>query len=183
MEAPKGIEGSRKVKEAKTSIADRPGSAPLGMFLLTSASVLSLALAGGCAALFSPPSVEIVGVELVSLGLTSGTAAVTLDLANQGSRKINILGFLYQLEVRDPGGEGGWRKLAGGFHEERIVLPREQVQRVTIPVPFEYRALGAALQSFLTLGEVPYRLEGKVSVEGFGMELEVPFRSEGVVKP
>jgi LEA14-like dessication related protein len=183
MKAPKGIEGSRKVKETKTSMAHSPGSAPWGRFLLTSALAFSLVLAGGCAAFFSPPSVEIIGVELVSLGLTSGTAAVTLELANQSSRKIDILGFLYALEVRDPGDEGGWRRLAGGFHEERIVLPKEQVQRVTVPVPFEYRALGAALQSFLTLGEVPYRLEGEVSVKGFGMELEVPFRSEGVVKP
>jgi LEA14-like dessication related protein len=159
------------------------GFARLTWFLRPFALAIALASVGACAALFSPPSVEIVGVELVSLGLTSGTAAVTLDLANESSRKMDILGFHYELEVRDSEGDDRWRRLAGGFHSEEIVLPGEQVQRVTVPVPFEYRALGAALRSFLARGEVPYRLQGEVSVKGFGMGLDVPFRSEGVLKP
>jgi len=146
------------------------------------ALAVALVTTGGCAALFSPPSIEIVGVELVSLGLTSGTAAVTLDLVNGSSRKIDILGFLYELEVWDPEGDDGWKRLAGGFHSQEIVIKGEQVQRVTLPVPFEYRALGAALRSFLALGEVPYRLQGEVSIKGFGLGLDVPFHSEGVLK-
>ncbi|MFH1764861.1 MAG: LEA type 2 family protein, partial [Gemmatimonadota bacterium] len=121
--------------------------------------------------------------ELVSLGLTSGTVAVTLDLTNASSRKMEILGFLYEVEVRDSEGDAGWRKLAGGFHSEKISLSGKQLQRVTVPVPFEYRALGAALRSFLALGEVPYRLHGEVSVKGLGVGLDVPFHSEGVLKP
>lgn len=164
-------------------MANPLGSASLFRFLRPFLLAVTLVPAGGCALLFSPPSVEIVGVELVSLGLTSGTAAVTLELSNEGSRKIDILGFNYELEVRDSEGDAGWKRLAGGFHSERIVLPGEQVQRVTLPVPFEYKALGAALRSFLALGEVPYRLQGEVSVKGWGMGLDVPFHSEGVLKP
>ncbi len=157
----------------------RQGSRLLQSFALA----IALVLVGGCAALFSPPSVEIVGVEVVSLGLTSGTAAVTLDLANESSGRIDILGFRYELEVQDSEGDEGWRRLAGGFHSERIILTKDQVQRVTLPVPFEYRALGVALRSYLVQGEVPYRLQGEVSVKGFGMGLDVPFHSEGVLKP
>ena len=158
-------------------------SACVRRFLRPFALAAALAPICACAALFSPPSVEIVGVELVSLGLTSGTAAVTLDLANQSSRKIDIIGFLYDLEVWDSEDDNGWKRLAGGFHSEEIVLQGKWVQRVTLPVPFEYRALGAALRSFLALGEVPYRLRGEVSVKGFGIGLTVPFQSEGVLKP
>ncbi|MFH1764433.1 MAG: hypothetical protein ABIF09_09600, partial [Gemmatimonadota bacterium] len=93
------------------------GSAPSCQFLkpfaLAFALALALALAlapvGGCVAFLSPPSVEMVGVELVSLGLTSGTVAVTLDLTNASSRKMEILGFLYEVEVRDSEGDAGWR--------------------------------------------------------------------------
>jgi LEA14-like dessication related protein len=161
------------------------GSAPSGPFLKPFALAFALALApvGGCVAFLSPPSVEMVGVELVSLGLTSGTVAVTLDLANTSSRKMDILGFLYEVEVRDSESDGGWRRLAGGFHSDKISLPGKQIERVTVPVPFEYRALGAALRSFLALGEVPYRLHGEVSVRGLGMGLDVPFQSEGILKP
>jgi LEA14-like dessication related protein len=119
----------------------------------------------------------------VSLGLSSGTVAVTLDLANESSRKIEILGFLYDLEVWDSEDDNGWKRLAGGFHSEKVVLQSKRVQRVTLPVPFQYRALGAAFRSFLALGEVPYRLRGEVSVKGFGIGLAVPFQSEGVLKP
>ncbi len=47
---------------------------------------------------------------------------------------------------------------------------------MSLPVSFEYRALGAALGSFLSRGEIPYRLRGEVSVKGLGMSLGIPFR-------
>jgi len=136
-----------------------------------------------CAALFTPPSVEIVEVALVNLGLTSGTAAVTLDVTNSGSKELNLEEFFYEVSVKNPKGEDAWTRLAGGIHTERIVIPGEEVQRVTVPFPFEYRALGAALQSFLSSGEVPYRVHGRVSVRRFGTSFDVPFRSEGILIP
>jgi len=146
-----------------------------------------LFLLQGCSLFFSPPSVTIVGVDLVSVGLTSGVAEVTLDVANQRSGKLDILGFLYALEVRDQEGEGvdagSWRKLAEGFHADRVVIEGKQTQRVTLPVPFEYRALGTALRTFLARGEVPYRMKGEVRVRSLGSELRIPFRSEGILKP
>jgi LEA14-like dessication related protein len=139
--------------------------------------------ATACASFFPPPTVAIVGVELVSLGLTSGTAAVTLDVTNEGSRAMDLLGMLYELEVQGHGTEAGWTRLAGGTHAQEVELPGGATRRVTVPVPFEYKALGAALQSFLARGEVPYRVQGEVSVKGLGMTFDVPFRSQGVLEP
>jgi LEA14-like dessication related protein len=127
--------------------------------------------------------VEIVGVELVSLGLTSGTVAVILDVTNEGSRDLNLQGLLYDLEVKGSKEGGAWERLVGGEHSEEIVIPGKETQRVRVPVPFDYRALGAAVQSFLSRGEVPYRLQGKVSVRGFGTSFDVPYRAEGVIQP
>lgn len=155
------------------------GAAPASILLLA----FLLPVLTGCASFFTPPSVRIVGVDLVSVGLTSGTAEVTLEVTNQRSREMKIRGFLYRLEVRGSGGEEGWAMLADGTHPQEIVLPGDQVQEIVIPVPFEYRALGAALRSFLANGEVPYRLSGEVQVGGSRMGFTVPFSSEGILKP
>ncbi len=150
---------------------------------LGAAMALGAAAASGCAVFFTPPSVEIVGVDLVSLGLTSGTVAVVLDVTNEGSRDLRIMGLLYDLEVMGADDEGGWKRLVGGEYSEEIVIPGSDTRRVRIPVPFEYGALGSAVRSFLSRGEVPYRLQGKVPVRGFGTSFNVPFRSEGIIRP
>jgi LEA14-like dessication related protein len=150
-------------------------------------AVLSLAAAtsivSGCALFLKAPSGEIVGVELVSLGITSGTVAVVLDVTNEGSGDLNVLGLFYDVEVRGAEGEDAWTRLVGGEYSEEIVIPGRETQRVRVPVPFEYRSLGAAVRSFLARGEVPYRLHGKVSVRGFGTRFEVPYRAEGIIQP
>jgi LEA14-like dessication related protein len=150
---------------------------PIGAALLLPVAVAS------CAHMFSPPTVEIVEVGLVSLGLTSGTVAVTLEVTNVGSRNLNVLGLLYEVDVREGEEEKAWTRLAGGLHSERFEVLPDGIQRITIPVPFQYRALGVALQRFLSQGQVPYRVHGKVSVRRLGMEFEVPFRSEGIFTP
>ncbi len=168
------------LKEEKHPIPSR-NRAPVSAILL--ALGLPATTISGCALFFTPPTVEIVGVELVSLGITSGTVAVVLDVTNESSRDLNVLGLFYDLEVRGAEGEGAWDRLVGGEYSEEIVIPGKETQRVRVPVPFEYRALGAAVQSFLARGEVPYRLQGKVSVRGFGTSFDVPFRAEGVIQP
>ena len=60
---------------------------------------LGLPLTSGCASFLSPPSVEIVGVELVAVGLTEGLAEVTLEVGNEGMRDLNVRGIIYDLQV------------------------------------------------------------------------------------
>jgi LEA14-like dessication related protein len=160
---------------------NRPGRSQWAVVFLA-----ALVSVSGCSLLFTPPTVAIVGVDLVSLGLTSGTAEVILDVTNGRSEKLDILGFLYLLEVRDRGSTEGdevtWQKLAEGLHGERLVIGGRETQRVSLPVPFDYRALGAALRSFLSDGEVPYRIRGEVRVRSLGSERRIPFRSQGILK-
>lgn len=146
-------------------------------------ATVALSLLGGCALFFKPPSVEIVDVNVISLGLTSGTAEVVLDLTNEGRRQMDIRGFLYEVEVKGNEREEGWTSLAEGFFSEEVSIPGRETRRVKIPVPFQYSALGAAVRSFLAEGEVPYRLRGEVWLGGEGMGLQIPFRDQGVLKP
>ncbi len=138
---------------------------------------------GGCALFFRAPSVEIVDVKIVSLGLSSGTAEVVLDVSNEGSRQMDISGFLYEIEVRGPADQADWASLAEGFYNEEVVIPGNETQRVRVPVPFQYSALGVALRSFLSEGEVPYRLSGEVWLGGSSVGLQIPFRSRGSIHP
>ena len=146
-------------------------------------ATVALGLLAGCALFFKAPSVEIVDVNIVSLGLTSGTAEVVLDVTNDGGRQMDIRGFLYEVEVRGQEDDGGWTSLAEGFFSEEVSIPGRETRRVRIPVPFKYSALEAAVRSFLAQGEVPYRLNGEVWLGGSGMGLQIPFRDKGVLKP
>jgi hypothetical protein len=124
-----------------------------------------------------------VDIQILSLGLTSGTAEVVLDVTNEGGREMRIRGFLYEIEVQGPGEEGGWTSLAEGFFDQQLSIPGRETRRVSVPFPFEYSALGAALRRFLSEGDVPYRLRGEAWFGGSSTGLQIPFRAEGVLKP
>lgn len=149
--------------------------------------VVPLVLAGGflagCALFFRAPAIELVEIKILSLGLTSGTAEVVLEVTNEGGREMEIRGFLYELEVRGPGEERGWTSLAEGFFDQELSIPGRETRRVSVPVPFNYSALGVALRSLLSEGEVPYRLRGEAWFGGASSGLQIPFRAKGVLAP
>lgn len=146
----------------------------LGLFLLP-------LLLGGCALFFRNPVVEIVEVRLVSLGFTSGTAEVVLELENPNFFSLEVREFDYLLEVEN--GDGGWARLARGDTREITKLPRRSTERVALEVPFDYEALSTALQSWWSTGEVSYRIEGAVTARGLGSQREFPFQARGQMAP
>lgn len=145
-------------------------------------SLLFLALQG-CALFFQPPAVRIVGVDLVSLGVTSGTAEVILEVVNRSRNEMRIRGFLYQVEVKSAEDDSVWKSLAEGFHDDALAIAGDGSSEVRIPVPFQYSALGDALRRILSSGDLPYRLKGEVWMGGANRGLQIPFRSEGTIRP
>jgi LEA14-like dessication related protein len=144
---------------------------------------IALSLVQGCASLFTPPSVEIVGVELVAVGLTDGLAEVTLEVTNERFGDLDIKGILYELEVSTTTEGGGWTTLSSGFFDGPVSVRKGQTERVKIPVPFEYRTVGEAVLALLRQGEVPYRLSGEVWLGGSDTGLPIPFRMQGILRP
>ena len=148
--------------------------------------ILALALLmtlPACALFFKAPSVEVVEVRVTQLGLSSGTALVSLAVENESNREMAIRGFLYEVEVKGRGEGGSWTTLAEGFYDRWVVIPGRETEAVDVPVPFEYAALGEALRSLLSSGEVAYRLRGEIWIGGTGAGLQIPFRQEGVLRP
>lgn len=168
----------RRGEMTSTSRFGGPGRIQAVLALFAVAALLQ-----GCALFFRAPAVEIVDVQVVSLGLTSGTAEVVLDVTNSGSRQMDVRGVLYEIEVRGPGEGKDWTSLAEGFHPEEFSIPGHETLRVSVPVPFQYAALGVAVRSFLSQGEVPYRLKGEVWMGGSSAGVQFPFRTQGVLKP
>jgi len=137
----------------------------------------------GCALFYEAPAVEILDVQVVALGLTSGTAEVALEVTNESGRVMEIRGFLYEIEVKGPGEGANWITLAEGFHDQELVIPGRGTEEVLIPVPFQYSALGDAVRSLLSSGEIPYRLKGEIWLGGPTLGMQMPFKHEGVLKP
>jgi len=152
-------------------------------FLRKLSPLLLLILTQGCALFFEAPKVRIVGVDVTSLGLTSGTAEVSLEVTNEGRNEMRIRGFLYELEVKSPEADGGWNALAEGFHDQALAIPGGESREARVVVPFQYSALGGAIRRLLSDGDLPYRLRGEVWLGGTNSGLQIPFRGQGKITP
>ncbi|MEX2530128.1 MAG: LEA type 2 family protein [Gemmatimonadota bacterium] len=148
---------------------------------MRSLAVLVLALPfllAGCGGLlYRSPTVEIADVRVVGLGLTSGTAAVDLQVENPNFFRLEVHELEYLLEIEDVGDR--WSRLAEGRSDEKIRLGRRSTETVTLEIPFSYGAMGLALRSWWETGSVGYRLQGDLLGKGPTGEVRVPFRSSG----
>jgi len=138
-------------------------------------------LAAGCTLFYQDPTVRFVDVRVVGLGITSGTAEVTLEVDNPNRFGLEVREFLYQLEVAE--GSERWTELARGETEEAIQIPRRTVQQVTLSVPFQYRGAGSAIRAWLETGRIPYRFQGELTARAPTRTLVLPVRSEGSITP
>ncbi len=162
--------------------AARRATARIGTLLLVGLLLPS------CALFMSEPRVTLADVRVVQLGITGGTARVELEVENPNRFDLSVRTLAYRLEVAEgPAGEGGeerWLPLAEEEEVARdLTAPAGRTVRVEIPVEFQYRALGAAVRSFLADGEIRYRVRGTVRVDGPLGERRLPFASNGRMTP
>jgi LEA14-like dessication related protein len=136
-----------------------------------------------CSLVFTEPSIRVAGVRVASLGLTSGTAEVVLEVDNPNGYDLEVRGFDYRLQVVDDGAPDGWRELSAGEWPDTVRLPSRDTLQVTIPVPFDYTALGSALNAIMATGGVDYQVSGETRVGGPTGEYHVPFRQRGTLRP
>ena len=128
----------------------------------------------------APPAAEVAEIDVERLGLTSGVAAVRLDVWNPNRGELEVTEILYELEIRGEGRDGEWIRLGEGYERRLIRLKGLAATRVTLSVPFGYGAAVSAVLTLLRRGEVTYRVKGKVLLTRWYGRVEVPFRQEGV---
>jgi len=156
------------------------GRVRTGTIWRSSFALLLAAMLGGCAVFFSRPSVNIVDVRVLSVGLVGATAEVVLDVENPNGFDLRLTDVRYRLLFSDEAVEDGWRVLADGESDERIVVPANGTQQVRLALPFRYSDLGLALGSILAEGTLGYRLQGDVRFEAPIRDVRVPFDRRGV---
>lgn len=142
-----------------------------------------LVTAWGCALFFRSPTVRIADVRVTSLGLAGATAQVALDVVNPNRYDLTALAVRYRLAFADEDADLGWRLLAEGESDERLVVGRRDTAQVTLSVPFRYLDLGRALGSLLDEGELRYRLDGDVKFDAPVRDVRVPFDQRGTLVP
>lgn len=146
------------------------------------AAVAGLALlVGGCSLFYRDPTVRLVDVRVVGLGVTSGTAAVTLEVENPNRFALEVRQFVYLLEVDE--GDDRWVELARGETVDTVRVGRRTTQEVVLPVPFQYRGAGSAIRAWLESGRITYRFRGELTARAPTRTLTFPVRSEGSLAP
>jgi LEA14-like dessication related protein len=135
---------------------------------------------GGCALFFRDPSVRILDVRVASLGLTAGSAEVSLEVVNPNRYTLRLRSFDYVLEIQDRSADSGWAELARGSSTDEIPVAGRDTTMVSLDVPFQYRAVQTALSAYLREGRVEYRFRGDARVRGPMGTVQLPFSQRGI---
>lgn len=135
----------------------------------------------GCVPSVQQPEVRLVGARLASIGMTGGVVDVRLSVYNPNRFALRATGLTYDVDLEQPGGDG-WLDFTEGTLDRRIEVPSGDSTVVVIPVEFEYRGIGQALQSLMDRGTFEYRVSGVVALEG-PIQRDFPYRHSGAVTP
>lgn len=153
------------------------GRSPRGAALL----LVLVSVLVACAGLVREPEVEVVGVDLLTLGVTGGSVRLVLGVENPNRYELRVRRHDYHLEVER--GADEWTTLARGTDSTEVVLPARGELRVPVEVPFRYRDVGAAVVAAVREGQLTYRLSGEVRVRAPLGGVDVPYRTGGILEP
>jgi LEA14-like dessication related protein len=128
--------------------------------LLIAVTAVSLA---GCATIsqwtnLQAPQVEVAGIRVASVGLTSGTFDVTLRVNNPNRVTLNGTALTATIDAKD-------RRFAQIDLSRAFTLPTGENVDLVVPVQITWSGAGAAARELIGAGSVPYRIGGRVTVE------------------
>jgi LEA14-like dessication related protein len=128
--------------------------------LVIAVAAVSLA---GCATItqwtnLQAPQVEVAGIRVASVGLTSGTFDVTLRVNNPNRVTLNGTALTATIDAKD-------RRFAQIDLSRAFTLPTGENVDLVVPVQITWSGAGAAARELIGAGSVPYRIGGRVTVE------------------
>ena len=138
---------------------------------------LALAAAtAGCALVnATPPSIDVMEVRLVGIGLTEQQLAVTLCITNPNLKELGFRRVTADLDVSGA-------PLATGASDLSVRLPPLMSTKVPFTVVTTVQNLGPQLLRVIQTGTVNYRVHGTVFLQGaFGITL--PYSRSGRLDP
>lgn len=117
----------------------------------------------GCAAIntwstLQSPQVEVAGIKLASIGLTSGTFDVTLRVNNPNSIDLNGTHLVATIDAKD-------QRFADIDLTRAFTLPKGMAVPVVVPVTIQWSGANGAVRELIGAGSVPYKIGGRVTVD------------------
>ena len=133
----------------------------------------------GCATLNAwtnlvSPQVEVAGIKLASIGLTSGTFDVTLRVNNPNSASLDGTGLTATIQAK--GNPFAQVDLSNAF-----TLPKGEAVSLMVPVTIQWSGANAAVRELIGAGSVPYTIGGRVTVSTPLGARGLDFSSSGTV--
>ena len=135
-----------------------------------------MAVLSGCAlATATPPSVEVIDVRLVGIGLTEQQPATTLCVTNPNATELGFRRVAVSVDVSG-------LPLTDTSSDLAIKLPPMSSTVVPFTAVTTVRNIGPQLLGIVRGGGLDYRLHGSVSLEG-ALGITVPFSHGGRLDP
>lgn len=119
--------------------------------------VPALALTACAGLVFQEPTAELVGVEVVGIGLEGGDLRLLLNVHNPNAYDLRTTRIAVGIDL-------------DGTHfgdvavTEAVALPAHATTPIRIPLAFNWGGVGAGARSLLSRGAVRYGLTGQLTV-------------------
>jgi LEA14-like dessication related protein len=129
------------------------------LLLATACAAVTLS---GCATInawtnLQSPQVEVAGIKLASIGLSSGTFDVTLRVNNPNSVSLDGTGLTATIQAK--GSPFAQVDLSNAFS-----LPKGEGVSLVVPVTVQWSGATSAVRELIGAGSVPYTIGGRVTV-------------------
>ncbi|MBW8771815.1 MAG: LEA type 2 family protein [Gemmatimonadetes bacterium] len=121
------------------------------------------AILSGCATIsqwtnLQAPQVEVAGIRVASLGLTSGTFDVTLRVNNPNSVELHGTRLVATIDAKES-------RFADIDLTNAFTLPKGAAVPIVVPVTVQWSGASSAVRQLVGAGSVPYRIGGRVTVD------------------
>jgi len=117
----------------------------------------------GCATIsqwtnLQAPQVEVAGIRVASLGLTSGTFDVTLRVNNPNSVELHGTRLVATIDAKES-------RFADIDLSNAFTLPKGAAVPIVVPVTVQWSGASSAVRQLVGAGSVPYKIGGRVTVD------------------
>jgi LEA14-like dessication related protein len=137
--------------------------------------LFAAALALGACSKPEPPTITPISGRITSISPSGMSVEAKLEGYNPNSFDITVKSFTAKVTLDD--------KYDIGTVTERkaIELPSKKKKQFDVPISLKWHDVAALAPLALSNRDVPYVAEGSVKVKAESIELEVPFKVNGIV--
>jgi LEA14-like dessication related protein len=133
---------------------------------------LSLCLVSCLSWIMEKPSFVLREIVLSPSSFTEANLLIGLDIQNPNRFDLTLKSFEYALFLDN-------EEIGTGRLEKEILVPSSSTTQVQVSVVAKFKNLGGSLKTIITGRDLPYKIEGKASVETAFGSRDFPFSKDG----